>query len=239
MVELISLVLDGAAFLALGVLGSSLIAQRSLHDHVAEVAAGLAIDLEHGPSGHRPHCRARSAIPRRVRRWRARRSKVSRRISRTASWRRLSTWLVGGLPGGCRLQDHQHGRQHDRPSQPPRYEAYGWAAARLDDLVNLPASRLAALLIVLAAALLPGCSAMDIGQEPSGAMRATIAHPMPVGRRPRWREPWDCDLAGPRTYDGVVGRRWLDGHGDAPMRRPPISWRRFGSIVLPARFRRV
>ena len=27
----------------------------------------------------------------------------------------------------------------------PRHAAFGWAAARLDDLVNLPASRLAAL----------------------------------------------------------------------------------------------
>ncbi len=34
-----------------------------------------------------------------------------------------------------------------------RHEAFGWAAARLDDLVNLPASRLAGLLIALAARL--------------------------------------------------------------------------------------
>jgi hypothetical protein len=34
----------------------------------------------------------------------------------------------------------------------PRHEAFGWAAARLDDLVNLPASRLTAALIVAAAA---------------------------------------------------------------------------------------
>jgi adenosylcobinamide-phosphate synthase len=47
----------------------------------------------------------------------------------------------------------------------PRHLAFGWAAARLDDLVNLPASRLAMLLIVAAAALLPGAS-------PAGAFRA-------------------------------------------------------------------
>ena len=34
----------------------------------------------------------------------------------------------------------------------PRYAAFGWAAARLDDLVNLPASRFSALLLVAAAA---------------------------------------------------------------------------------------
>src|SRR3546814_10456944 len=41
----------------------------------------------------------------------------------------------------------------------PRHEAFGWAAARLDDLVNLPASRLAALWLILAALLQPGTSA--------------------------------------------------------------------------------
>ena len=39
-----------------------------------------------------------------------------------------------------------------------RHEAFGWAAARLDDLVNLPASRLAALLLIAAAALRQGAS---------------------------------------------------------------------------------
>src|SRR5262249_25055975 len=43
----------------------------------------------------------------------------------------------------------------------PRHQAFGFAAARLDDVVNLPASRLSALLIVLAAAITPGASAVD------------------------------------------------------------------------------
>jgi adenosylcobinamide-phosphate synthase len=40
----------------------------------------------------------------------------------------------------------------------PRYAAFGFAAAKLDDLVNWPAARLAALAIILAAALTPGAS---------------------------------------------------------------------------------
>ena len=66
-----------------------------------------------------------------------------------------------------------------------RYEAFGWASARFDDLVNLPASRLSALWLVLAA--------IPLGLSPggrsgrSGAMRATTGHPMPAGRRRRWR----------------------------------------------------
>ncbi len=42
-----------------------------------------------------------------------------------------------------------------------KYHAFGWAAARFDDLVNLPASRISAVLIILAAALIPGCSAWN------------------------------------------------------------------------------
>lgn len=37
-----------------------------------------------------------------------------------------------------------------------RHEAFGWAAARLDDLVNLPASRLAGFLIAMAAPFVDG-----------------------------------------------------------------------------------
>ena len=59
---------------------------------------------------------------------------------------------LGGLTGGALYKavntaDSMIGHKNDR------YAAFGWAAARLDDLVNLPASRLAALWLVLAAAL--------------------------------------------------------------------------------------
>ncbi|WP_134742331.1 cobalamin biosynthesis protein [Nocardioides sp. 503] len=42
----------------------------------------------------------------------------------------------------------------------PRYERFGWAAARLDDLLNLPGSRLTAALTVA------------LGDDPAGAVRA-------------------------------------------------------------------
>ena len=71
---------------------------------------------------------------------------------------------LGGLTGGALYKavntaDSMIGHKTER------YAAFGWAAARLDDLVNLPASRLAALWIVLAAFLAPGAS-------PSEAVRA-------------------------------------------------------------------
>ena len=64
-------------------------------------------------------------------------------------------WIaLGGLIGGALYKaintaDSMIGHRDER------YKAFGWAAARVDDLVNLPASRLAALWLVLAAALTP------------------------------------------------------------------------------------
>ena len=57
--------------------------------------------------------------------------------------------LIAGLPGAAvykaiNTADSMIGHRT------PRYQAFGWSAARLDDLVNLPASRLSALLIIAA-----------------------------------------------------------------------------------------
>ena len=65
---------------------------------------------------------------------------------------------LGGLPGGA-LYKAINTADSMIGHRTPRYRAFGWAAARLDDLVNLPASRLAALWLVLAAALTRGASA--------------------------------------------------------------------------------
>lgn len=85
----------------------------------------------------------------------------------------------------------------------PRYEAFGWAAARVDDLVNLPASRLAGALLALTAPV----------------VRGSIGHAFRVMRTeaPKHRSPnagWPeaavaaalgLALAGPRRYRGVLG----------------------------------
>ena len=100
----------------------------------------------------------------------------------------------------------------------PRHRAFGWAAARLDDLVNLPASRLSVLWLVLAAAVHRGAS-------PGAALRAV--------RRDAWqhRSPnagWPeaamagalgLRLAGPRTYGTViVADAWMgDGRPAATL----------------------
>ncbi|MGB8868842.1 MAG: adenosylcobinamide-phosphate synthase CbiB [Rhodomicrobium sp.] len=83
----------------------------------------------------------------------------------------------------------------------PRYEAFGWASARLDDLVNLPASRLTAGLFGLAATF---CA------SPAGALSAVLRD-APRHRSPNagWPEAamagaLGLKLAGPRSYGGVA-----------------------------------
>ena len=97
----------------------------------------------------------------------------------------------------------------------PRHLAFGWAAARCDDLVNLPASRLSALWLVLAAALL--------GLSPGGAL-ATVRRDAKYHRSPNagWPEAamagaLGIRLSGPRIYDGVaVEERWV-GEGNSEL----------------------
>ena len=85
----------------------------------------------------------------------------------------------------------------------PRHEAFGRAAARFDDFINLPASRLTALLIVLAAFLVKGA-------HPGGAWTA-MRRDARKHRSPNagWPEAamagaLGLALAGPRSYGGVM-----------------------------------
>lgn len=84
-----------------------------------------------------------------------------------------------------------------------RHEAFGWAAARFDDLINLPASRLTALLIVLAAFLVPGT---DPKQAWQGVWRDAKKHRSPNAGWPEaaMAGALGLALAGPRAYGGVM-----------------------------------
>ena len=94
----------------------------------------------------------------------------------------------------------------------PRHAAFGWAAARLDDLVNLPASRLAGLLIVAAAGLTKGAS-------PAGAWRALCRdahrHRSPNAGYPEaaMAGALGLMLAGPRRYGGITVDDAMMGEG--------------------------
>ena len=84
----------------------------------------------------------------------------------------------------------------------PRHAAFGWAAARLDDLVNLPASRLSALLLVAAAALVKDASARAAWRA---VWRDAARHRSPNAGYPEaaMAGALGLALAGPRVYGGV------------------------------------
>jgi adenosylcobinamide-phosphate synthase len=72
-------------------------------------------------------------------------------------------WLaVAGLTGGA-LYKATNTADSIIGHRAPRYAAFRWAA-RFDDLIKLPASRLAAIFLVLAAVV--------TGASPGGALRA-------------------------------------------------------------------
>ena len=80
----------------------------------------------------------------------------------------------------------------------PRYDAFGWAAARLDDVINLPGARLSALFLIVAAAA--------IGASPDGALQAVWrdarGHRSPNAGWPEaaMAGALGLRLAGPRVY---------------------------------------
>ncbi|SEQ11831.1 adenosylcobinamide-phosphate synthase [Faunimonas pinastri] len=94
----------------------------------------------------------------------------------------------------------------------PRHEAFGWAGARLDDVLNFVPARLAALLIAGAAALLRA--------EPGKALRVAFSD-APKHRSPNagWPEAalagaLRLAFGGPRRYgDEMVDGAWLNRGG--------------------------
>ena len=120
-------------------------------------------------------------------------------------------FVVAGLPGligykAINTADSMVGHKSER------YRAFGWAAARLDDLINLPASRITAFLIVAAALIVPGTSPGDAMQA---IFRDASRHRSPNAGWPEaaMAGALGLRLAGPRIYDGVeVSDSWM-GNG--------------------------
>ncbi|HWK32664.1 MAG TPA: CobD/CbiB family cobalamin biosynthesis protein, partial [Hyphomicrobium sp.] len=189
--------------------------QRSLNDHVAAVAHALETDgIDAG----------RNAVAQIVGRETAALDTAG--VSRAAIESLAENYsdgvvapifwlLVGGLPGAALYKaintgDSMIGHHSER------YQAYGWASARLDDLVNLPASRLAAIFIIAAAALLPGCNARTAARA---VARDARGHRSPNAGWPEaaMAGALGLRLAGPRVYGGeTVDDHWMgDGRADA------------------------
>ncbi len=197
--------------LVAGVLASTLVAQRSLNRHVADVAT--ALDKDGAATG-------RVAVARIVGRDTAELDAAG--VARAAIESLAENfsdavvapviWMViGGLPGAA-LYKAINTADSMIGHRTPRHEAFGWAAARLDDLINLPASRLSALLFVSAAALTKDA-------DPAAAWRA-VRHDAARHRSPNAGYPeaamagaLGLSLAGPRSYGGVSVDDALMGAG--------------------------
>jgi adenosylcobinamide-phosphate synthase len=85
----------------------------------------------------------------------------------------------------------------------PRHEAFGKAAARIDDVMNFFPARLAALMIVWAAAFTPGASPYRAWRT---LRRDGYKHASPNAGRPEaaMAGALGLALAGPRPYHGVM-----------------------------------
>ncbi|MBB2961322.1 adenosylcobinamide-phosphate synthase CbiB [Methylobacterium sp. R2-1] len=205
----------GAGVVLLALVAASLPAQRSLFVHVRRVSAALRTEgLTGGRAavsmivGRNPESLDEAAVCRAAIESLA--ENFSDGIVAPAFWIGAGGLTGGALYKAINTADSMVGHRT------PRYEAYGWASARFDDLVNLPASRLTALLLIAAAALSRDVSA-------AGAWRA-IRRDAGRHRSPNagWPEAamagaLGLRLAGPRIYGATrVEDAWMgDGRADA------------------------
>ncbi|BBK34926.1 cobalamin biosynthesis protein CobD [Allostella sp. ATCC 35155] len=198
-----------------------LVAQRSLYDHVLAVAAALdrggaeagraAVThiVGRSPESLDEHGVARAAVESLA-------ENFSDGVVAPVFWT-----LLFGLPGllvykAVNTMDSMIGHRT------PQYRAFGWAAARLDDLLNLVPARLSGLLIAAAALGTPGATA--------GSALVTMVRDAGKHRSPNagWPEAAMAGalgfaLAGPRRYpEIIVDAPWI-GAGRARLASADIE----------------
>ena len=195
------------AFIAIAILASSLVAQRSLYEHVEAVADALGHGLAQG----------REAVAMIVGRDTSELDEAG--VCRAAIESLAESlcdgiaapvfWIaVGGLPGGIAYKavntaDSMVGHMT------PRYIDFGWAAARTDDVANWPAARLAVLWLALGALVVPGASprrALAIAWRDAGK------HASPNAGWPEaaMAGALGLRLMGPRSYEGErIAGQWM------------------------------
>ncbi len=202
------------------ILASSLLAFRSLYDAVRAVAKGLEENLDAGRAavrhivGRDPESLDEAGITRAAAESAA--ENFSDGFVAPVFW-----YLIFGLPGllaykAINTLDSMIGHRN------ARYEAFGKASARLDDLANFLPARLAGLFIVLGALLVPGASMKKAW--------STMLRDAPKHRSPNagWQEAalagaLGLALAGPRHYGGqVVDDGWM-GDGRSTLRAGDLA----------------
>ncbi len=191
----------------LGLACAALPAQRSLHDHVARVAEGLRSDgLAGGRSavamivGRDPESLDEAGI------CRAAIESLSENFSDGIV--APAFWIgVGGLPGGA-LYKAVNTADSMIGHRTPRYEAFGWAAARLDDVLNFIPARLTALTYAL---LGNTRSALHCWRQQAHAWDSPNAGPVMASGAGSLM----VTLGGAANYHGVSEMRPVLGAGNA------------------------
>ena len=210
-------------------IGAMLIAQRSLADHVQAVADGLSVSLAEGRRqvsmivGRDPESLDEAGVARAAIESAA--ENFSDGVAAPIFW-----FAVAGLPGIVvykivNTADSMIGHRSER------YREFGWAAARLDDLLNLIPARLTGVLFAAVSGSTAAVSVMfrDAPKHrspnagwPESAMAAALG----------------VALAGPRKYGDMIvddpfmnaeGRRDA-GAGDVS-RAIRLLWRAWSAIL--------
>lgn len=190
-----------------------LLAGRSLYEHVASVAAGFErgglTEARTAVSmivGRDPESLDEAGVSRAAIETLA--ENFSDGLVAPAFW-----YLVAGLPGIIiyklvNTADSMIGHRSDR------YRAYGWAAARVDDVLNLVPARLSGLLIVIAAAAVKGLATARLAL--AAMWRDAPRHKSPNAGWPEaaMAGALGLALAGPRRYGGtVLDDHWMNAAG--------------------------
>jgi len=220
---------------AVALLASTLLAQRSLHDHVARVAC--ALDDEGLAAGRKAVAHivgrdpdaldeagvARAAIESLA-------ENFSDAVVAPVLWTALGGLAAGVAYKAINTADSMLGHRTERLA------AFGWASARLDDLVNLPASRLSALLLIAAAGLTPGASAAASFRA---VRRDARKHRSPNAGYPEAAVAGALGLAlaGSRIYGGILIDDAVMGDGrrdasSADIRRALALYRRADALLV-------
>ena len=210
-----------------------LIAQKSLVEHVAAVATALRQSTENGRASVAmivgrdtadmdDPAIARSAIESAA-------ENLSDGVIAPAFW-----FLIGGLPL-LLLYKITNTADSMIGYRTPRHEAFGWAAARFDDLLNLIPARLTALLIALPYGLLSKLpeirkEALKHRSPNAGWPEAAMARALGVA------------VSGPRRYEGALrdfpfvnetGRKSLSANDiEAACRALWVTWGVFAALVF-------
>lgn len=208
-------------WLWLAIAMSTLFAQRSLYDHVASVASGLETGGLGGGRlavsrivGRDPEALDQAGVSRAAIESLA--ENFSDGVVAPVFWAALL-----GLPGLLAYKvintaDSMIGHKS------PRHLHFGWAAARLDDLLNLVPARLSGLIVCAASWILSGA-------DPLGAWRA-MRRDARYHRSPNagWPEAafagaLGLAIAGPRAYHGqMVEDHWMNEGGRPHAAAPDI-----------------